>query len=432
MRVLKEALYKRQEQNEPINVAVIGSGWFGSGVIREFYHWPAITPRLVLTRTVERAIQSLRHAGVQASEIADVKSDAEYKNAISKEKYIVSNNLEIIKDLKGIDIVFEATGDVAIGAECGVHTIQQGIHYLTANIEMDGTIGFAVDELAREKGVVYSAGDGDQPGVILRMLDEVELYGFKVIVAGSCKGFMDPYQTPDGVLPWVRKGHNAHMVSAFADGTKQGLEMAVLANGTGLVPDICGMHGPTTTKETLVEDFLKVIKQEGIVDYVMGIESINAAAGVFVVAKREDKYVAEDLDYLKKGKGPYYLFFRDHHLCYYETAKSIAEAALFKISTLPHKKKMADVFAVAKKDLKKGEHLDGIGGFTVYGLIDRAEIIREKNLVPVGLTQYAVLKTPVTIDTPITYDMVEFPEDNVPLRLREKENLLVKQDHVQR
>jgi predicted homoserine dehydrogenase-like protein len=259
------------------------------------------------------------------------------------------------------------------------------------------------------------------------MIDEIELYGFQIIVAGSCKNFLDIYQTPEGVMPWVREGHNPRMICSFADGTKQGLEMASLANGTGLKPDIRGMHGIRTTKDTLVKDFLGAIEQEGIVDYAMGINKIDEAAGVFVVAKRENSYVGADLDYLKKGKGPYYLFFRVHHLCYFEAAKSVAEAVLFNVPTLAHKRRMADVFTVAKKNLKKGEQLDGIGGFTAYGVIDNVETVQKGNLLPVGLSAFAVLVKDVKKDETITYDMVDFPEDNMTLQLRKEEYRILKE-----
>lgn len=421
MRVLKETLAKRERNKQPINVAIVGSGWFGSGVIRELYHWPCLRPRLIITRTKERALQSLRHVGVKASEIAQVSSVKEYHQANKSNKFIISENLGLIRDLKNIDVVFEATGDVEIGAQCAVDTIEQGIHFLTANIEMDATVGFAVDALAKKKGVVYSAGDGDQPSVLSRMIDEIKLYGFEIVVAGSCKGFLDVHQTPEGVKPWVRPGHNPRMITAFSDGTKQALEMTSLANGTGLIPDVRGMHGSTTTKKTLVQDFLKIIKQEGIVDYAMGIKDIDEAAGVFVVGKREDKFVSADFDYLKKGKGPYYLFFRGHHLCYFETAKSIAEAAIFKTATLPHKKRVADVLTVAKKDLKVGEKLDGIGGFTVYGLIDKAEVVKKENLLPVGLSEYSIVKENIDKDTVITYDKADFPREKLAIKLRREE-----------
>jgi len=430
MKILRSMLLKRQKHNELINVAIVGSGWFGSGVIREFYRWPGLFPRLAVTRTIEKAVKSLRHAGASASEIAVIDSHKEYRQAIADRKYVVTSNIEIMKDLKGIDIVFEATGDVEAGAEMACYTIQQGKDYITANIEMDGTVGFAVDRLAKENGVIYSTCDGDQPGVLSRMIDEIKLYGFEIIVAGSCKGFVDVYQTPAGVLPWVRPGHNPRMISAFADGTKQSLEMSVLANGMDLTPDVRGMHGPTTTKTALIEDFLKIIKREGIVDYVMGITGVDQGAGVFVVAKRDDEFVAKDMDYLKKGKGPYYLFFRDHHFCYYEAAKSVVEAVLFKVPTLLHEKKTSDVLAIAKKDLKTGERLDGIGGFTVYGVIDKVEAVHNSNLLPVGLSSYAVTEKNIEQDAPITYDLIDFPEDNIAIQLRKTEEKIIAEECV--
>jgi len=156
----------------------------------------------------------------------------------------------------------------------------------------------------------------------------------------------------------------------------------------------------------------------------MGIKGIDQEAGVFVVAKREDEFVARDFEYLKKGKGPYYLFFRDHHLCYFEAVRSIAEAALFGVATIPHRKKMADVFAVAKRDIRSAENLDGIGGSCVYGLIDKAQIVRDENFLPVGLSAYSVARKDIKKDTLVTYDMVDFPSENCAVRLRKKEDAL--------
>jgi predicted homoserine dehydrogenase-like protein len=160
----------------------------------------------------------------------------------------------------------------------------------------------------------------------------------------------------------------------------------------------------------------------------LGINGINQGAGVFVVSKREGDDVLRDMDYLKKGKGPYYLFFRDHHLCYFEAPKSIVDVALFNIPTIAQNEKVADSFAVAKRDLKAGRKLDGIGGYTIYGLIDRAEIVKEQNLLPIGLAEYAVLTCNVEKDMPITYDMIDFPEDNLVVKLRKEQDELEVKD----
>ncbi|NQU73866.1 MAG: hypothetical protein HQ547_04045, partial [Candidatus Omnitrophica bacterium] len=195
MRILKEHLAQRQREGNIINVAIIGSGWFGSGLIRELYHWPGINPKLVITRSLKRAAESLSHVGIDAKDIITVKTTKEYKASLAKRNtYLISDNLELAKELKGIDAVFEATGAVGLCAELAKTVISQGIHFITANIEMDSTVGFAVDDLAKKHGVVYSISDGDQPGVLSRMIDEVQLYGFEITVAGNCKTFIDMHQ----------------------------------------------------------------------------------------------------------------------------------------------------------------------------------------------------------------------------------------------
>ena len=427
MNVLRETLLKKQKQNELINVAVVGSGWFGSGLIQELYRWPAMEPRLLITRTIDKGIDAYLQAGISRNQIAIASSASELNSRISQNKYIVSDRLELISQLKNIDVVFEATGDIEVGAKTALWAIEQGIHFITVSAEMDATIGYTLNKFAQRKNVIYSNSDGDQPGVLARMIDEVKLLGFDIVVAGNGKGFLDYHTVPEDIMKWVKKGQNPKKTTSFTDGTKQSLELAVLANATGLVPDKRGMHGPKVTKETLTDEFLKIISREGIVDYVMGI-NINLGMTVFVIGKREGDFVSEALEYYRMGKGPYYLFFRDHHLCHFEAPKSIADAVLFNIPTIAPKAKVADVFAVAKKDLKKGEKLDGIGGYTVYGLIDRAEVVKEENLLPLGLAEYAVLKKDVAMDTPISCDMIDFPEDNLVLRLRREEREITSEE----
>ncbi|MBN2457213.1 MAG: hypothetical protein JXB29_11875 [Sedimentisphaerales bacterium] len=420
MAVYKELLEKRGKKF-PINVAVVGAGWFGKGLIGEICRWPAMEPRLVVTRTVDKAVDAYVQAGISQSQITVARSASELNYQMSENGYVVSDKIEVISQLRDIDVVFEATGDIEIGAKTALWTIEQGIDFITISAEMDATIGFILKKLAEEKGVVYSNSDGDQPGVLARMIDEAKLLGFDIVVAGNGKGFLDYHTVPEDIMKWVRKGQNARKTTSFTDGTKQSMELAVVSNATGLVPEKRGMHGPKVTKETLVDNFLKIISREGIVDYVMGV-NVNLGMTVFVIGKRNGDFVSEALDYYKMGKGPYYLFFRDHHLCFFEAPKSIADAVLFDTATIAPKGKFADVFAVAKKDLKAGQKLDGIGGYSVYGLIDRAETVREEKLLPLGLAEYAKLTCDVKRDEPITYDMVDFPEENVVLELRRRQD----------
>ncbi len=424
MRVYRELLRDR-EKKSPIKVAVIGAGWFGKGLIGEICGWPGMEPRLVVEKTIEKAVDAYVKAGIPRNEIAVAGSVGEVKQHLAKDEHVVSDKLEVISELDGIDVVFEATGDIEVGAKSALWTMEQGIDFITVSAEMDATVGFILSEQAKEKGVIYSNSDGDQPGVLARMIDEVKLLGFDIVVAGNGKGFLNYHTVPEDIMKWVREGQDAKKTTSFTDGTKQSMELAVLSNATGLVPEKRGMHGPKVTKETLVDDFLKVISKEGIVDYMMGANA-NLGMTVFVIGKREGDLAADALDYYKMGKGPYYLFFKDHHLCFFEAPKSIADAALFNIATIAPKGRFADVLTVAKKDMKAGQKLDGIGGYTVYGLIDRAEVVREQNLLPLGLSEYAQLTCDVKIDEPITYDMVDFPRENVVLQLRRQQDNLPK------
>lgn len=396
-------LLERERLNDPIRVAVIGAGWFGSGLIRELIRWPGMKPSLIVTRTPRRAEQALKEAGFSGNGI------------------VITDSLDKVRSLRDIDLVYEATGEILAGARAALRAIEEGKHFVTVNAEMDATVGCILAERAKKAGVVYSNSDGDQPGVIARMLAEIRLMGFSITVAGNCKGFLDRYQTPEGVMPWVRAGHNPRKVCAFADGSKQSLECAVLSNATGLIPDRRGMHGIRTTKQTLLEDFLGVIEHEGVVDFALGMEERDQGAGVFVIGKRSDAATCADMAYLKKGPGPYYLFFRDYHLCYFEAPKTIAEAAILTKPTLAPLKHTADVLTVAKKDLAAGTSLDGIGGSTVYGLLDTSQNVRRDDLLPLGISGSAVLMRPVEKDTPITRDMVEFPEQPLLLSLREEQ-----------
>ncbi|MFC1510466.1 NAD(P)H-dependent oxidoreductase, partial [Candidatus Omnitrophota bacterium] len=399
-----------------------GAGWFGRGLVTELKTWPGLEPRILFDRTIEKAVNVYLAAGIPKEKIVVADSVLEMHQAVKKRKYVVSNRLELMNDLSSvIDVFFEATGNILAGAESALTVFKQKIHFVTVNAEMDATIGFALNKIAQEHGVIYSNSDGDQPGVLARMITEVKLMGFEIAAAGNGKGFLNYHATPEDIMPFVPKGGSPRKITSFTDGSKQSLEMVVLANGMGLTVDKRGMNGVKTTKADLVADVTKQLKKDGVVEYVMG-RDVNLGMTVFVIGKRQADHASRDLEYLKMGKGPYYLFFRDYHLCYFESPKSIAEVALFNKPTIFPQSLQADVLTVAKKDLKAGEKLDGIGGYTVYGLIDCYETVKKEKLLPLGLAEYAVMKCNVSKDNPITYDMVDFPEDNLVLQLRKSQD----------
>jgi len=422
--LLHKELEAREKAYRPINVAILGAGWYGSGMVQELCLWKGMRPKVLFARRPEQGVDAYLKAGIAKDKVAVVHNGAELKKILKTDRYAVVDYPEFIYDLEGVEVVFDATGNILFGAKAALATIAKGIHFVTISSELDSTIGYILKRLADEKGVIYSNSDGDQPGVLSRFIEQVSCMGFSIVVAGNCKGFIDVHKTPDDVARFVRSGHNARMVAAFTDGTKQGMEMSVVANAYGLKPDVRGMHGPRVTKDTIVDTFVNMISEEGVVDYTLGIDGINQGSGVFVIAKREGKRIYTDMEYLKKGKGPYYLFFHDHHLCYIESPQSIADAVLFNVATLAPQGRYADVFTVAKRNLKAGEKLDGMGGYMVYGVIDKHMVVRKENLLPVGLAEYAVMKQDIAKDTPITYERVDFAGDNVVLRLRKEQDRL--------
>jgi len=223
----------------------------------------------------------------------------------------------------------------------------------------------------------------------------------------------------------ARRGLNPNMLIEFVDGSKTMIEMAAVSNATGLVPDVRGMHGPTTSRDKLKETFaLKehggVLNRAGVVDY--GIGGVHP--GVFLVVTTDHPRLRQALVYRDMGDGPYYTLFRPFHLCSIEVPLTCAMLAIRKKSNMtPLNRLVSEVFAVAKQDLSPGHTLEGIGGCDFYGLIDNYEIAQGEKLVPVGLAKGAEVAKPVERDAPITYGDVRHNENSTVFRLRQLQDI---------
>jgi predicted homoserine dehydrogenase-like protein len=269
---------------------------------------------------------------------------------------------------------------------------------------------------------VFSDADGDQPGVLMRMIDWVRGAGMEVVAAVNCKGFMDVHATPDTVRPWCEKQNTSPaMTTSMADGTKMNLENAVIANATGLLPEVRGMHGITTDLAHALNDCARTFRRHGVVDYTLGGDF---GGGVFVIGYSRDPAVQPYLKYLKMGDGPNYLFFRPYHLCHLETPMSIADAVLDGEATIaPLGPPLVEVIAYAKRDLRAGEPLDGIGGYTMYGRIDTRA--RCRGMLPIGMANGARMIRSVRQDEPILVDAVQLGDDPLLMSLREQQECLL-------
>lgn len=412
-------LRKHEAKGLTINVAVTGAGLIGHGMVRQVDITPGMRTALLIARHPERAIDAYIKAGHNRSDIVVSDKLDELQRAIDAGQPAVTRQVKFIRDLQRLDAVVEATGAVEYGAKVALCAIEGGKHVIMMNAETDATVGCALKKLADEAGVVYTNSDGDQPGALMRLFEYVRGIGFEVVAALNCKGFMDIYATPDTIRPWAKKQRTSlAMTTAFTDGTKMNIENAVLANATGLLPEIRGMHGIKTDMPTALEDCMKVFQSRGVVDYTLGG---SFGGGVFVIGYSDNTDMVQPMmRYFKMGDGPYYLFYRPWHLCHFETPLSIAEAVLDHEPTItPLGSPMVEVIAIAKRDLKAGEILDGIGGYTTYGQIDRIE--NTDNLLPVGLTDGVRLTRSVCKGEPVPINAVELSSESTLMQLRQQQ-----------
>ena len=252
-------------------------------------------------------------------------------------------------------------------------------------------LGTGLSRLARENGLVYSVCDGDQPAVLRRLIDEMTFMGFELVMAGNIKGFLDRYSNPTSIVPEADKRKlDYFMCTSYTDGTKLSVEMAVLANGLGLRTAMPGMIGPRVRASTKYLTTLTSAPfrdgKTGIADYIL---DAKPTGGVFAVGYTDDPYQKETLEWFppQMGPGPFYLFYRPYHLGHFEAMATVAEAALHGRAVLkPRYGFRTNVYAYAKKDLRAGEKLDGIGGYTCYGMIENCGSSGEHSGLPMCLS----------------------------------------------
>ena len=318
-------------------------------------------------------------------------------------------------------MIVEATGVPEIGARVAYEAIHNGKHVVMLNVEADVTIGPILNRMAQSAGVVYTGSAGDEPGAIMELYDFARSLGFEVVVAG--KGKNNPLEvsaTPNSVADEAAEKHmNPKMLASFVDGTKTMVEMAAVANATGMAPDKPGMHGPEETVPKRLGDVFSLETEGGIlssystVDYVRGV-----APGVFVIVRAGAEPVRETMQYLGQGDGPNHVLYRPYHLTSLETPISVARAALYGEPTIaPREELSAEVVAVAKRDLEAGEKLGGIGSADYYSYVYKAS--EAGGMLPMGLAGGARTTRPVNKGEVISRSGVELAEGSFVVGLRQ-------------
>lgn len=426
---LNTKLRELDEQGKKIKVGIVGAGQMGRGMVSQMFCMEGICPAIISDLNVEKAKNAYVLAGVKTDDIVLVGTPLQAEAAIKKGKYIITENLDVVTKSLPIEVVIDATGVPETGAKIAFDSIYNGKHIVMLNVETDVTIGSILKTMADSAGVVYTVSAGDEPGAIKELYDFVDAMGFEVLVAG--KGKNNPLNVeanPDTAREKAQASNmNPKMLTSFIDGTKTMVEMTCVSNAIGFLPTKKGLIGPEATVKELPKLF-SLKEQGGILERYQVVEYVNGVApGVFVIVTTNLPAVREEMAYLSMGEGPNYVLYRPYHLTSIETPLSAARAYIYHEPTIaPKGAPVSETVAVAKKDMKAGEYLDGIGGYTVYGLIDTFENARKDNALPLGLVSSKVkLKTDVKKGETLTYDMVELDENSLILQLRRLQDKVI-------
>jgi predicted homoserine dehydrogenase-like protein len=321
---------------------------------------------------------------------------------------VLTDDPSVLTACEAIDVLVEVTGTIEPAARVVLEAFDHGKHVVLVNAELDSLLGPILKAKADQAGVVITHTDGDEPGVAMTLLRYLRSVGLRPVAAGNIKGMVDYYRTPETQRAFAQRYDlDARKVTSFADSTKLSMEATVLANATGFQVGRRGMYGPACADVREIVGLLPAdqMLSTGLVDYALGAAPHT---GVFVIVYEESPLKKAQLAYYKLGDGPFYVFYTPYHLPHIQIASTIGRAVIHHDATVaPFAGPVCEVVAVAKRDLKAGERLDGIGGFCTYGLIDNAPAARAAQALPIGLSEGCVLLRDVSKDDVISLDDIE-------------------------
>jgi len=408
---LARELARRADEGRPVRIGVIGSGEMGTDLVTQCMLMKGVTLSAIATRRPATARHAIEIAYGETSRFAETESQAIATAAIEAGRIAVTRpDVMVANPL--IDVIVDATGKPGVAADYDLMAMQNGKHVVMMNVEADVTIGVWLKRQAEKLGVVYSVGAGDEPSSCMELIEFASALGYTIVSAG--KGKNNPLNhdaVPDDYREEAeRRNMNPRMLVEFVDGSKTMVEMCAIANATGLVPDRPGMHGPNADRDQMAKVLIPradggILSRKGVVDYTIGK---GVAPGVFVIVEATHPRIIERMDDLHVGKGPYYAFFRPYHLTSLEVPLTCARAVLTgKPDMVPLDVPVAEVCAVAKRDLAAGERFDSIGETMYRSWTMTAGEARAARAVPCGLLEGGRVLAPVHKGELLTYANAE-------------------------
>jgi len=428
----------RAEAGRPIRVGLVGAGKFGSMILAQAMRIEGFHVVGVADLDVGKARASLTRVGWPAERYAAATLDEAMRSGAT----CVLDDAHALAAHPGIECIIEATGHPIAGIRHGLAAIEGGKHVVMVNVEADVLCGPLLAARARAKGLVYSMAYGDQPALICELVDWARSCGFEITAAGKGMNFEPRYRysTPDtvwGFFGWseeqVAKGDfNPKMYNSFTDGTKAAIEMAAVANGTGLDCPDDGLAFPPAGLHDLARVFRPVadggrLPRAGLLDIAASQEPDgrevpnNIRYGVFVTFKAHNEYARAcfaQYGLQTDPSGWYASMWRPFHMIGLETSISVLCAVLRGEPTGCSKEFRGDAVATAKRALKPGEMLDGEGGYAVWANAIPAARSLALGALPIGLSGNVRLKRAVARDTVVAFDDVELRDDADVVALR--------------
>ena len=422
-------LEARAAAGRPVRVAVIGTGDYGETLVGQLLQIPGMWPAVICDLDLERAAQTYVRGGIDPTEIEVAERLSHLVQRVADGRPTTTGDLDLVVRAP-VDVVVDCTGEPDTGCEVALGAIDNGAHVVMVNVEADVTAGPQLAEHARRAGVVYTLADGDQPSLIVGLVDWARCLGLGVVSAGK---WTVRYSAAEAAERLAAESDPSKSTYTYLDGTKTQIEMASTANAASLTVDVPGMHGRALALEEM-PDLLRptavggILGQGGAVDYVNNRspagETIEPRLGggvwaVVTSGSRRGLEVMAHKGVVTSADGAHALLYRPNHLVGVETPWSILRAVLEGAPTAaPAPQRRVEVVAVAKVELKAGAVLDGLGAPDVAGIAVRSEEAAAKRELPVGLSAGVRLNTDVPAGTRLTYDMVAQAPDLLVWRLR--------------
>lgn len=443
-------LEQRAQAEGPIRVGVIGAGKFASMFLTQASVSPTLHVVGVADIDVDKAKAALERTGWPREKYQAASLDEAARTGGTA---VIDDGMALIQH-PAVEVILEITGNPLVGTKHAVHAIDNGKHVVMVNVEADCMVGPILQRRAQAAGVVYTMAYGDQPALICELVDWCRTVGFDVVAAGKGTKYLPEYNfsTPDTVWDYygfteeqlASGDYNPKMFNSFLDGTKSAIEMAAVANGTGLLPQEEGLIFPPASKDDLPTVFRErslggSLTKRGTVEiassmYRDGTEvPDNLRWGVYVTFEAKTDYAVQcfqEYGVHTDSTGRYGSLYRPYHMIGLELGVSIGNAVLRGEATGAPTGFRGDVVTVAKKDLRAGDTLDGEGGYTVFGKLAPAATSLSHEALPLGLAHGAKLIRDLPAGSTVSWNDVTVDESQFAVRIRRELEAEFRAEHA--